>query len=129
VNIVKPFWLTPRKCLKTLAGGDPNGVAESQQFQRMIVSNRALFDPFGREGTERGCLTIGAPAVVPSPFAIHPCQPHRPLRCQGRVTSAFPLKTAVFRRAIMRTAREQMRIRGNGYRTFTAHHNQRGDLR
>jgi hypothetical protein len=34
-----PIWLPAAKCLKTLAGGDPNGAADSLQFQRLAASN------------------------------------------------------------------------------------------
>jgi hypothetical protein len=45
---------------------------------------------------------------------------HRPLRCQGRDTSPFPYKTAVFRCSNARTARERMGNRAPRYRGFTA---------
>jgi hypothetical protein len=46
VNIGYPFCLTYRKCLKTLAGGDPNGVAESQAIQRKVASNLPIYGAF-----------------------------------------------------------------------------------
>jgi hypothetical protein len=60
VNIVKPFWLTARKCLKTRADGDPNGVAESQRYQRLIAANLAPNAPFRAERTQSDCLTFRA---------------------------------------------------------------------
>jgi hypothetical protein len=44
----------------------------------------------------------------------------RPLRCQGRDTSPFPQKTAVFQCSNARTARERMGNCASFYRTFTA---------
>jgi hypothetical protein len=46
----------------------------------------------------------------------------RPLRCQGRDTSAFPLKTAVFCVPLVRTRRERSGNRAPVYRKFTALH-------
>jgi hypothetical protein len=61
VNVSAPFFRTSRKCLKTLAGGDPYGVTESHIFQRGPLSNQAGFDPFGYKTTERDCLTFPNP--------------------------------------------------------------------
>ena len=60
-NISAPFFRTPNKCLKTLAGGDPNGVPESTRFQRLALSNLSPKAPSRREGTETDCLTYRRP--------------------------------------------------------------------
>jgi hypothetical protein len=38
------------KCLKTLADGDPYGVAESASYQRLALSNLPISGGFARSG-------------------------------------------------------------------------------
>lgn len=52
VNIVYPFCLTARKPLKMLAGGDPNGIAESQHNQSEVLSNLSDFGAFAPLGSD-----------------------------------------------------------------------------
>lgn len=50
MNIVYPFCLTACNPLNLLGGGDPNGVATSQRFQRrsrLTGAVSAAFDPLG----------------------------------------------------------------------------------
>ena len=57
-----PFWLTGAKCLKTLAGGDPYGVAISAQFQLDALASHPDFGRLIPLETSIGWLTNWRPA-------------------------------------------------------------------
>lgn len=67
-----PICLTLAKCLKTLGGGDPNGVPTSQRFQRLTLSNHAVSGRSRAETTDRDCLTFSSRRFVPRSFPPDP---------------------------------------------------------
>lgn len=58
VNIVYPDLATRRKRLKTLAGGDPNGIATSPQFQRESIVYLPISGASVPLGLTFDCLTF-----------------------------------------------------------------------
>ena len=57
-NIVYPILSNPRKCLETLAGGDPNGIATSQQSQRESIVYLPISGASVPLGPTFDCLTF-----------------------------------------------------------------------
>src|SRR4051812_22830696 len=92
-------------------------VSEMAAF-RPILKPRicALAEP---SGNERHCAVQRVPNYSRSRKAAG----QEALRCQGRDTRHFRLKSAVFGCSVARTLRERMGNLAHGYRTFTAQPN------